>query len=336
VELIFSASVVLGSHHPQYVYPSRSRLMTKSVNPVSVFLQHGIMGMRRMDHMYGREAPDFHVDLFLVSSEREKSFLISDFGYRPEEIALTGLSRFDSLFRTTEVSNDNHILVAPTWREGLQTEEKFLRSEYYARWREFINAEYLDELVRRYDAKNIFHIHPNMRHFVEHFESPHVSVVEQGTVDVQELIKNSSILVTDYSSVGLDFSLLHKPVVYYQFDRERVLKDGSHLDLEVDLPGPVYRSSQNVLEYVESRLVSDSAMEERYVDRANKFSDYRDTNNSERIFQHVMNTSKRRGDRFRLYTDLRRIINYRIKHSRHYMPVMKRLYRLMKRLPVDK
>src|SRR5699024_4376907 len=174
VELIFSASVVLGSHHPQYVYPSRSRLMTKSVNPVAVFLQHGIMGMRRMDHMYGREAPDFHVDLFLVSSEREKSFLISDFGYRPEEIGLTGLSRFDSLFETTGSTNVNRILVAPTWREGLQTEEKFLGSEYYARWREFINAEYLEDLVRRYDAEIIFHIHPNMRHFVEHFESPHV------------------------------------------------------------------------------------------------------------------------------------------------------------------
>ena len=43
-------------------------------------------------------------------------------------------------------------------------------------------------------------------------------------IDIQKLINESALMVTDYSSVSLDFAYLNKPVIYYQFDVNSVRK----------------------------------------------------------------------------------------------------------------
>src|SRR6185437_10470438 len=78
---------------------------------------------------------------------------------------------------------------------------------------------------------------PNMQRFISLFHDAPVRVISQGEVDVQRLMKESAVLVTDYSSVGFDFSFLHRPVLYYQFDQERFLgRWGSHPALAGQLP----------------------------------------------------------------------------------------------------
>ena len=55
----------------------------------------------------------------------------------------------------------------------------------------------------------IFCLHPNMQAFVEYFDIPdYIKVIRQGEVDVQLLIKESKLMITDYSSVAFDFSFL--------------------------------------------------------------------------------------------------------------------------------
>src|SRR5699024_8577370 len=70
-----------------------------------------------------------------------------------------------------------------------------------------------------------------------HFRDAGIRVVVQGEVDVQFLLKQSSMLITDYSSVAFDFAFLHKPVAYYQFDDHRFARP--HADPSAEFPGPV-------------------------------------------------------------------------------------------------
>ena len=73
-----------------------------------------------------------------------------------------------------------------------------------------------------------------MQRFTALFSDVPVRVISQGEVDVQQLMKESAVLVTDYSSVGFDFSFLHRPILDDQFDQEQFLgRWGSHLDLDV-------------------------------------------------------------------------------------------------------
>ena len=67
-----------------------------------------------------------------------------------------------------------------------------------------------------------------------------VTVLPSGATNVQDLMKSSAALLTDYSSVGFDFSMLERPVFYLQFDRRLYLAGGgSHLDLDAQLPGRI-------------------------------------------------------------------------------------------------
>ena len=55
----------------------------------------------------------------------------------------------------------------------------------------------------------MFCLHPNMQPYSQRFSPMRLpGVIVQGEVDVQHLLKESAMLVTDYSSVGFDFSFL--------------------------------------------------------------------------------------------------------------------------------
>src|SRR5699024_8384530 len=150
-----------------------------------------------------------------------KEMIVHDFGYDPDEVFVTGLSRFDSLFEK-DVQVKRQVLIIPTWRDWIQTDEAFIDSEYYERYKNLIHSETLQRLAKEYDFEILFCLHPNMQQFSHYFENDHVKVITQGEVDVQFLIKQSSLMVTDYSSVGFDFGFLHKPIIYYQFDQRQI------------------------------------------------------------------------------------------------------------------
>lgn len=335
LELMFRAEKVLGTHHPEYLYPSRSRTFNRMVDPVKVFLQHGVIAIRRVDPLYGRSVEGFDTDLFLVSSEREKQIIVDDLGYRPEEVAVTGLARFDTLFDGREAPRPGQVLIMPTWREWLQNEVVFLDSEYFHRWTELLHSERFQQVLTDHGAEAVFHLHPNMRMFAEHFSAPHVRIVEQGEESVQRMLKQSAVLVTDYSSVGADFSFLGKSVVYYQFDAGRFLRDGAHIDLDTELPGPRVSAFDTLISRVDEALQRGGTISPDYASQADQLIAHRDTQNSERIFDISMRAHHRENSVQEKYGELLQSAIRVARRRKQYLPVMRRVYGIFKRLPVS-
>lgn len=52
---------------------------------------------------------------------------------------------------------------------------------------------------------------------------PFVKIIDPSQVDVMTELAEADVLVTDYSSVGFDFTTMEKPVILYQPDREAYL-----------------------------------------------------------------------------------------------------------------
>src|SRR5699024_4425745 len=194
-------------------------------------------------------------------------------------------------------------------------------------------------LASKYQFEIVFCLHPNMQKFSKYFENSSVKVINQGEVDVQSLIKQSALMLTDYSSVGFDFSFLHKPVLYYQFDRSRFIgKRPSHLDLDNDLPGEICMEKEQVLGLLEEYARNDFQMKPMYEKRANKFIKYQDQSASERIYN-VINTNEAE----RSFFDHPKIVMLsngifrRYRKSKYYFPSMKLFYKIgSKIIPVDK
>src|SRR5690606_34305850 len=126
----------------------------------------------------------FETDLFCVSSEREKTYIVKDFGYDPDEVVVTGLPRFDALFDTDVPVEPRQILIIPTWRDWLQNEEGFIDSDYFQQWNDFLHDPALAQLVQENQLELIFCLRPNMQHLRSYFVSAPVRIVAQGEVDV--------------------------------------------------------------------------------------------------------------------------------------------------------
>ena len=188
------ATKIISSHHPDYLYPIRTNKFKKAVKATKVFLQHGVMGTKNMVANYGKNAPSFDTDLFLVSSDFEKEMIINDFGYNSNEVFVTGLSRFDRLF-VDDVPQKNQILIIPTWRDWISNDENFLTSEYYERYKELVHHPDLHSFAQSRNMEIIFCLHPNMQKFTSYFSEAPVTLINQGDVDVQKLLKESKLMI---------------------------------------------------------------------------------------------------------------------------------------------
>ncbi|MGP4063920.1 CDP-glycerol glycerophosphotransferase family protein [Oceanobacillus sp. M65] len=337
IKYVLIAKRIIGSHHPDYLYPLRTKEFNRKVKAQKIFLQHGVLGTKNTEHFYSKSSPSFTTDLFLVSSDYERSIVINDFDYKPEEVAVTGLSRFDSLF-AGDTKQKRQLLIIPTWREWLVRDDIFLDSDYFQRYRDMVFNERLIELAKKYDFEIVFCLHPNMQNFTPYFKEASVKVISQGEMDVQDLLKESAMMITDYSSVAFDFSFLEKPIVYYQFDRKRFIgKRGSHIDLDEDLPGDIVYDLDNVISQVEIYAENGFKMKEENKNKAKKFLKYRDQHSSERIYNAISNKVNRKPIyKSVIETEFYQVLFKRFRKSKYYFPTMKLFYKIAKKvLKVD-
>ncbi|MBM6621191.1 CDP-glycerol glycerophosphotransferase family protein [Micrococcaceae bacterium RIT802] len=332
------ADKFIGTHHAEYLFPTRHPDFTRKAHGARVFLQHGVMGTKWMVPNYGKRSAGFSTDLFLVSSTREQQYIVRDFGYDPEETAVTGLPRYDALFADDVPLLPRQLLVIPTWRDWLQDDEMFAGSEYFQTWSSFLHSPELAELVDAHGFEVVFCLHPNMQRFRSHFEDAPARIVAQGEIDVQQLMKQSAAMVTDYSSVGFDFSFLGRPVFYLQFDRIRFLgRNGSHLDLDRELPGEISSTVPRLFEQLRSSLSRGLTMTDESRRRAQKFLDHRDRDNCARVFEAVQSAHTRQGPLSAVASsELVDRVENRLRRNRYYFPAMKAMQRIVQRFPMQR
>lgn len=334
IQVALAADKIIGTHHPDFLYPTREPRFQKALHAESVFLQHGVTAAKWMVPNYGKFISGFNVDLITVCSEREKEFFVKDFGYTPEQVAVTGFARFDALLADDVDVRPGQLMIMPTWRAWLQDPDYFAESEYFQRWNSLLTSERLGSLMEKYQLEPVFCLHPNMQQYSSHFRDAGIRVVVQGDTDVQLLLKQSSMLITDYSSVAFDFAFLHKPVAYYQFDTRRFAQP--HADPEREYPGPVVADEDQLLDAIETAYASDGEMDQKYLERADRFLAHRDTNSRERIYQAIQNSVKPRPTTTDMIQSEPAQAAYKLaRRNKYYLPVIKRLYKLMRWAPLD-
>lgn len=337
IEMLLKATNIIGSHHPDYLYPLRTKEFERKIVGKKVFLQHGVIGTKNMNANYGSKAQGFDTDLFLVSSELEKQIIVNDMDYDKNEVKITGLSRFDDLFKD-DVIEKRQLLIIPTWREWLSRDDLFLESEYYERYQDLLLNERLKIMSEKYNFEIVFCLHPNMQRYASLFETTHVKQINQGDIDVQDLLKESAMMITDYSSVAFDFSFLNKPVVYYQFDRRRFIgKRGSHLDLNNDLPGDIEYELDELLDNLENYAQNNFQITETNKIKSSKFIKYKDKKSSERIYKEIRDFQPQNKIKKTIIKSEYYLAAFnRFRKSKKYFPIMKLSYKIMRKvIPVN-
>ncbi|MCD9067386.1 CDP-glycerol glycerophosphotransferase family protein [Staphylococcus pasteuri] len=321
-DIMLKADYICSTHHPELLYPTNSEIYLEKIHAKKIFLQHGVLGTKNLTNINGNQLKDFNVDLFITSSEREKEIVVRDLKFDANQVKVTGLPRFDELFKPTKVKNQ--ILIIPTWRDWLTSADQLENSEYLNRMNKLLSSSKLKEIVNN-GTEIIFCLHPNMQPFIDMFDIPkYIKSIKQGEVDVQKLIKESKLMITDYSSVAFDFSFLEKPVIYYQFDRDRFLGiQPSHIDIENELPGIIVNSQTDLEVQLDKIIKNNYKINNKIKERANKFIEYSDQSNCFRIYSTVINYKSRNKIKSKVkYDILTQHIAKRFRKDKNYFKIM--------------
>ena len=254
-----------------------------------VFLQHGITQNDAKFIYYNQTKFKY----FVCGAKQEYEYLLRKFGYKKEQLLLTGFPRWDNLKDTSKEQKNKSILIMPTWRNWLGGERNrffgvkdFLDTDFYKKWSAFLNDQDFINYIEKNNIIAYFYPHINMYSFIDSFKSSSKNIRVASTAeDIQEYFNKCSLMITDYSSVAFDFAYLGKPVIYYQFDihdfRKKQYREG-YFSYEDDGFGPVCRVAADVVKAVVSlRSIR------QYSNRAREFFDFQDSNNSKRVYEAI-------------------------------------------------
>ena len=255
-----------------------------------VFLQHGIT----KDFLPNLCYPVIRPDVFICGAEPEWRYIHDNFKHPEGVVRYTGFARYDSL---NDFSTVDQILVMPTFRKYLQGSDAdaFLREEYYVKWQSFLDSPNVIELLNKNHLNMVFYPHYEMQKYVGlfHSSSDRVTIADFNHFDVQTLLKESKLMITDFSSVFFDFSYMKKPTLFYQFDRDRYIKEHydftkGYFDYDTMAPGKIVFDEENLIDELKRSVENGFQMEDEHLKRRNSFFAKSDICNCDRIFEAIV------------------------------------------------
>lgn len=247
-----------------------------------IFLQHGVT----KDRLESLFSGNINIDLFISGSDIEFHYLTENFGFPEGIIQYTGLCRFDNLI---DYNPKRQILIMPTFRIYVDR-DNFEESEYFKAYRDLLSSKSFSEILEAYGYNVIFYPHYEFQSKIDAFKAINISsriTIANMSYDVQTLLKESEILITDFSSVFFDMMYMNKPVIFYQFDEEQYRKGHykqGYLNY-VDV-GPVVRTLDNLLTAIETAVSRQDCISP-YQDYYNKTFPVRDGNNCLRVYNAI-------------------------------------------------
>ncbi len=288
-----AAKLLMSTDSIKHAYQWRginTPIYDKMVTKKSVFLQHGVMALKKVEYIY-RKSGGNKTDLFIASSPIEQKIISEYFRYRKQEIPITGLARWDAL---EDKQRENVILFMPTWRNWIMEvgTDQFLQTEYYQTYMNLLGAKRLETMLKEHNTKMVFCMHPKFREFIGEFKTAgeHIQLFDYSSKPINQQIMEASMMVTDYSSVSWDMYYLGKPVVFYQFDYERYMEcQGSYIDMTTDLFGDRVLTSDELMEQLEYYMSNGFEEKKIYADMRDELLPYRDGKHCKRIDQAIQN-----------------------------------------------
>ena len=217
---------------------------------------HGV-ALKSIDNVDARGNDDFsYVDYMCYESEYQKNILKKSFNAQEEHLIPTGLPRNDALYNTTEEEiialknklnlplDKRIILYAPTWRDSNDRGQSyFLKPPMnVSYWQQELESEYVMLFRMHAYTNKVMGLEYNyfMRDVSEY-------------PSINDLMKVSDILISDYSACIVDYSILERPIVCFAYDYEEYSSTrGLNLDFEKEMPCGILRTEEEVIKHIKS------------------------------------------------------------------------------------
>ena len=230
-------------------------LKFKKKNTIYLNSWHGAGTKKIGNAVDGRKDFDYsNVNVMLVQSHYEMGIFKQDFLVREQNFLLSGFPRGDELFHTSvnqikaykEALNipkeKKVILYAPTWRESTNRGISYdLKPPIHIeKWQEKLQDDYVVLFRTHAFTTKVMNLHFN--DFIRDTSSYD---------NLNHLLLIADILITDYSTIVFDFSILEKPFLCFGYDYDEYKRErGFYIDLEEEYPLGVQNNEDEILDLI--------------------------------------------------------------------------------------
>lgn len=199
-----------------------------------IYLQHGTLGMKKLGYT-GKSYNNNMFRFVLYNKKIIKQFAeenkfkdyqlyYGEFHPRYKEL----VRKYEEYKKDTNLQRQ--ILWFMTWREYFGDNKQ--TKNYIENIKKIIENPKLVNYLKQKNIKLKICLHQffdeeKKQYLQENIKGEYVEIVHPSDVDVMDELAKSERLITDYSSVGFDFTILNKPVILYQPDIETYLKERS-------------------------------------------------------------------------------------------------------------
>lgn len=225
--------------------------------------QHGMAGIKKIGIDVEQFDKAFRIgfhetfDAIFIEGKKELDILPRAWRMDSSLFHMTGLPRNDDLATVTEdeiksikdrlgiPQSKKVILYAPTFREFSRAEDgrNTLGIPFdFSKWEAVLGQEYVLLVTAHYEVAKLLDELPKNDFVINAFQYPVLN----------DLIKVSDILVSDYSSIVFDYSIMERPIFCYGYDYDTYSAErGLYTDLEQLFSHGVLRTENEVLKAIQ-------------------------------------------------------------------------------------
>lgn len=223
-------------------------------------------------------------EFYSASSDFLVPYLLQDIG---GNVKVLGMPRNDALFHHDYMKNEKWldytkgkfvVMYMPTHRaygNGELSPSPFIENENYQEW------------MRKNNVLLLVKNHPTMLAKAKNKkETDVIRDITKDRLDPQVCIYHSDVLITDYSSVWMDYLLLERPIIFYRYDNWESDDAGVHYDIKIDSPGHFCTNEEQLFELIKKTKENYEIMKPS-LKSLDKYNKYRDGNSCERYYKEI-------------------------------------------------
>lgn len=262
-----------------------SAFKRKGVHVIQVW--HACGAIKKFGNVIPREYRIQNYDYIIANSDFWKKPYSEAFGVAKENVITTGMPRIDHLCQQDYLSATKEkmlhkypmlkdkkiILYAPTFRgniyKGFETVP-------------FDALKIIEALGEDYYL--LYKFHPLLK---KAKLDKHERIIDMNQEDTHELFTMSDALISDFSSIIFDYSLLNKPMYFFVPDLEDYLKDlGCFVDYQM-MPGAICKNETDLVQAIVENKKYDIKKFK------NQFFQYQDGHNIDRVVDLIYSILKK-------------------------------------------
>ncbi|MCD8872067.1 CDP-glycerol:glycerophosphate glycerophosphotransferase [Staphylococcus gallinarum] len=289
---------ILNMRQPKWLYKKAEQIILSTWHGTP--LKRLVFDMENVTSANKNYKKDFYNqsrnwDYLIAANKYSEQIFESAFMYPKENILTYGYPRNDILHNYTSEykhhikeklnlpTSKKVILYAPTWRDDefhSAGNYKFKLQMDLNRMRKEFGDEYVIALRMHYFISDNIDL-TGFEDFAYDFSKYN---------DINDLYISSDILITDYSSVFFDFANLRKPILFFTYDIEKYqsMLRGFYIDVNNDLPGPLLRTNDELIEAIKQIDLTVEKYKEKYETFYQKYCYLEDGNATKRIVDKVI------------------------------------------------